>query len=167
MTPQELPAYLTAIRERVAAAEIPVAQQMGAAYKTHLVGFTLHESGAHAPVTRTPAPPGRPPAFMTGGLAASVTQGPTEGGAGYGRTSVSPHTIYAATQEFGGVHTGAPFMWLWVKYIGPMSVLERGWLRRTVDIPPRPYMRTAVDEMIADGQLSRTAAETFERVVWG
>ena len=34
MTPAELPAYLTAIRERVAAAEIPVAQQMGAAYRS-------------------------------------------------------------------------------------------------------------------------------------
>ena len=171
MTPQELPAYLEAIKARVEASVVPVAQRMGSAYKEHLVDYTLHESGSHAPVTRTPAPPGRPPAFMPGGLhgslAGSVTQGPTYGGDGVARTSVAPHTIYAATQQWGSVHTGNPHMWLWVGYVGPMEVLRRGWLRREVKIPPRPFMNVAVDEMIANGQLGRVAAETFDAVVWG
>lgn len=171
MTPAELPGYLREIRARVAAAEVPVAQKMGSAYKDHLVNYTLHESGSHAPVTRTPAPAGRPPAFMPGGLhgslAGSVTQGPTYGGDGYGRTSVAPNTIYAATQQWGSVHTGKPWMWLWVGYIGPIEVLRRRWRRHEVKIPPRPYMNVAVDELIANGELSRVAADTFEAVVWG
>jgi phage gpG-like protein len=169
VTPQELPAYLEGIRARIAAAEVPVAQEMGRAYKEHLVGFTLHESGSHPPVTRTPAPEGRPPAFMPGGvngsLAGSVTQGATEGGDGWGQTSVAPHTVYAATQQWGGVHRGN--MALWIRYIGYEAVKEAGWLRKVVDIPARPYMNVAVDEMIANGQLSRVAADTFEAVVWG
>jgi hypothetical protein len=167
----ELPAYLEGIRARVEASAIPAAQKMGAAYKEHLVGFTLHESGSHPPVTRTPAPPGRPPAFMPGGvngsLAGSVTQGATGGAGGIATTSVSPHTIYAATQQWGSVHRGHPFMALWIDYIGYAEVKKRGWLRRTVRIPARPYMDTAVDEMIANGQLSRVAADTFEVFVWG
>ena len=167
----ELPAYLEAIKARVEASAIPVAQRMGEAYKEHLVGWTLHESGSHPPVTRTPAAEGRPPAFMPGGvngsLAGSVTQGPTTGGGGIGRTSVAPHVIYAATQQWGSVHDGNPYMALWIRYVGYAEVKNRGWLRRTVDIPPRPYMNVAVSEMIANGQLTRTAADTFEAAVWG
>ena len=155
------------IKSRVEASAVPVVDAIAETYKDHLVGYTLHESGSHAPVTRTPAPPGRPPAFMTGGLAASVTRTPGVGGGGVAVAYVAPHTIYAATQEYGGVHVGKPFMWLWVRYIGPGEVLKRGWLRRRVDIPARPYMSTAVSETIADGSLVRAAADTFMRVVWG
>ena len=171
MTPQELPAYLMAIRARVEASAVPVADKMAGTYKEHLVGVTLIESGSHPPVTRTPAPPGRPPAVMPGGvngsLVGSVTQAPAAGAGGIATASVQPNTIYAATQEWGSVHRGSPFMWLWVRYIGPMAVQRAGWLRRTVDIPERPYMRTAVAETIGNGSLSRAAADTFEAVVWG
>jgi hypothetical protein len=167
VTPAELPAYLEGIKARVEAAAIPVANAIAETYKEHLVGYTLHESGSHAPVTRTPAPPGRPPAFMTGGLAASVTKTPATGGGGVAWSYVAPHTIYASTQEYGGVHIGKPFMWLWVRYIGPMAVMDRGWLRRTVDIPARPYMSTAVSETVANGSLTRAAMESFEAAVWG
>jgi hypothetical protein len=171
VTPAELPAYLREIRARVAAAEVPVADKMAEAYKDHLVGFTLIESGSHPPVTRTPAAEGRPPAVMPGGvngsLIGSVTRAPATGGDGFGTASVQPNTIYAATQEWGSDHDGSPFMWLWVRYIGPRAVKSMGWKRRTVHIPERPYMRTAVSEMIASGELSRTAADTFEAVVWG
>lgn len=166
MTPAELPAYLEAIRARVEASAIPVVDAIASTYKEHLVGFTLHESGAHPPVTRTPAPPGRPPAFMTGHLAASVFRTPGVGGGGIAEAMVSPDTIYASTQEWGGVHTGKPFMWLWVRYIGPTAVRSRGWVRHTVDIPERPYMRTAVAETIANGSLERAGMATFEAVVW-
>ena len=60
-----------------------------------------------------------------------------------------------------------PFMWLWVRYIGPGEVLSAGWLRRRVDIPARPYMSTAVNETIANGSLVRAAEERFMAVVWG
>src|SRR6185437_10245593 len=86
VTPAELPGYLEAIRARVEAAAVPVVAAIAETYKEHLVGFTLHESGSHPPVTRTPAVPGRPPAFMPGGvngsLAGSVTKTPGTGGGG-------------------------------------------------------------------------------------
>ena len=167
MTPAELPAYLEGIKTRVEASAVPVADAIAESYKNHLVGYTLHESGSHPPVTRTPAPPGRPPAFMTGGLAASVTKTPAVGGGGVAWSYVAPHTIYAGTQEYGGIHVGKPLMWLWVRYIGPAEVKRRGWRRHTVDIPARPYMSTAVAETVADGSLTRAAMETFEAVVWG
>lgn len=167
MTPAELPAYLSAIRDRVAGSMIPAVDAMGDAYKEHLTGFTLHESGAHSPVTQTPAAPGRPPAFMTGQLAASVTKSPATGGPGYGQCSVAPHTIYAGTQEHGGVHTGSPFMALWIRYIGYGEVKRRGWLKRAVHIPARPYMSTAVAETIANDELQRAAIGAFEAAVWG
>lgn len=167
MTPAELPGYLEAIKARVEAAAVPVVDAIAETYKEHLVGFTLHESGSHAPVTRTPAPAGRPPAFMTGELAGSATKTPGAGGGGIAESTVAPRAIYAATQEYGGVHTGSPFMALWIRYIGYAEVKRRGWLRREVKIPPRPYMSTAVAETIANGSLERAGAERFEAVVWG
>ena len=53
MTPAELPGYLMAIRERVAASVVPVADSMAKTYKEHLTDFTLLESGR---TRRSPAP---------------------------------------------------------------------------------------------------------------
>lgn len=173
MTPEELPGYLAEIRARVEAAAIPVADAIGKTYKEHLVGFTLHESGTSVPMVRTPAPEGRPPAFMPGGLhgslAGSVTKTPAVGGGGIAETTVAPHTIYAATQEWGGTHYGKPWMYLWIRYLGGdwKAVIRKGWRKHVVKIPERPYMRTAVAETIANGELVRAAEETFEAVVWG
>lgn len=167
ITPAELPAYLEAIRARVEAAAVPVVDAIAETYKEHLVGFTLRESGSHPPVTQTPAVPGRPPAFMTGGLAGSVTRTPGAGEGGIAESAVSPHTIYAATIQWGGVHTGKPWMWLWVRYIGPHEVARRGWVKHKVEIPSYPYMNVAVDETIANGSLSRAGEARFMEVVWG
>ena len=167
ITPAELPGLLEALKARVEAAAVPVVDAIAETYKEHLVGYTLHESGSHPPVTQTPAAPGRPPAFMTGQLAGSVTKTPGAGGGGIAESTVSPHTIYAGTQEYGGVHTGSPFMALWIRYIGYAEVKRRKWLRHTVKIPPRPYMSTAVAETIANGSLERAGADRFEAVVWG
>ena len=69
MTFEEMIPYLEGMKARVEASAVPVVDAIAETYEEHLVGYTLHESGSHAPVTRTPAPPGRPPAFMPGGLA--------------------------------------------------------------------------------------------------
>ena len=167
ITPAELPGLLEALKARVEAAAVPVVDAIAETYKEHLVGYTLHESGSHPPVTQTPAAPGRPPAFMTGQLAGSVTQTPGAGGGGIAESTVAPHTIYAATQEYGGVHTGKPWMWLWVRYIGAHEVARRGWVKHQVTIPARPYMSTAVDETVADGSLVSAAMAKFMEVVWG
>ena len=167
MTPAELPAYLEAIKARAEAAAVPVVDAIAETYETHLVGFTLHESGSHPPVTRTPAVPGRPPAFMTGRLAGSVARTPGAGSGGIARSTVAPHAIYAATIQRGGVHTGSHWMWLWVRYIGPGEVARRGWVLHQVKIPAYPYMDVAVSETIANGSLERAGADRFMAVVWG
>ena len=148
---------------------MPVAGAIAKTYEKHLTGITLIESGSHAPVTFTPAPPGTAPAMMTGHLRGSVTMAGPTGGGGIGRASVSPHTIYAATQEWGGVHeaVNGPYMWLWIRYLGMRGVLAHGWLRERVEIPARPYMRTAVAETIASGELQHAGEAAFEAAVWG
>ncbi len=166
-----MPGLFEAIKVRVEAAAIPAAGAIGKTYKGHLVDVTLVESGSHPPVTPTPSAPGSPPAVMPGGLhgslRGSVTMGGPVGGGGIGESWVNPNVIYAATQEWGGVHSGKPLMWLWVGFVGPAEVVRRGWRKEIVSIPERPYMRTAVRETIASGALSRAAEVAFMAVVWG
>lgn len=64
-----------------------------------------------------PAPPGEPPAWVTGNLARSVSvEGPDQAGPGRWSGRVGPTAVYGRIQELGGV-------------AGRGSVL-----------PPRPYM---------------------------
>lgn len=167
MTPEENVALLKAIRDKVATAAPGCAMALGRTHERHMVDVTLVESGAHAPVTQTPAAPGAPPAVMTGTLRRSVTvvRGVSTGT--FASTIVGPHTVYAKTQEFGGIHHGSPLMWLWVKYIGPAEVRRRNWLRTVVNIPARPYLRPSRDAVIADGSAVRAANAAFVAHVWG
>ncbi len=164
-----LPGLFEGIRTRAEAAAVPAAGAMGKAYKGHLVDVTLMESGSHPPVTETPSSPGSPPAMMTGRLRGSVAMTGPYGGGGIGESSVAPHTVYAVTQEYGEVHHAVkgPYMWLWLRYAGPAEVARRHWLKETVDIPERSYMRRAVRETIADGSIRRAAEEAFAAIVWG
>ncbi len=166
MTPAEDIALLEQIRDRAAVVAPRLAMAMGNAQQRELKDHTLART-AHAPVTQTPAPPGSPPAMMTGALRASVTciQGP--GGGTTGSSIVAPHTIYAATQEWGEIHEGHPRMSLWLKYIGAEEVARRGWRKRVVHIPERPYMRPSRDEVIADGSAVRDADAVFVAYVLG
>lgn len=171
MTPQELPAYLTAIRERVAASMVPVCDAIGDAYRDHLVDVTLTESGAHGPATADGYPPsapeGRPPMEMTGNLRNTIVKTPALGGAGIAECSVFPTVIYARTIQWGDTHRGAPLMALWVKYVGYPTVKRKNWLKETVNIGSRPYMDVAVAETFADGELSHAAEAKFMETVWG
>ncbi len=161
MTPAEDIALLEQIRDRAAVVAPRLAMAMGNAQQRELKDHTLART-AHAPVTQTPAPEGGPPAMMTGALRASVTciQGP--GGGTSGSSIVAPHTIYAATQEWGAegreVH---PNMYLWLKYIGREEVVRRGWKKHVVNIPPRPYMGPSLRDVLADGSAVRDANAIF------
>jgi hypothetical protein len=164
-----LPGLFEQIAFRAERAAVPAAGAIAKTYEKHLVDVTLTESGGHPPVTPTPSAPGQPPAIMTHRLRASVAMTGPVGGGGLGFAWVAPHTIYAATQEWGGVHVAknGPYMWLWIHYIGWQGVMDRGWRKRVVYIPERSYMRRAVAEEIVNGELGRAAALTFEIVVWG
>ena len=58
-------------------------------------------------------------------------------------------------------------MWLWLKYIGPYEVKKRGWVKHTVDIPARPYVRPSRDAVIANGSAVGAANVQFMRQVFG
>lgn len=175
MTVEELPAYLMMLRARVAESMVPVCDAIGDAYREHLVTVTLTESGAHSPATpgggHNDYPPSGPvggaPMMMTGQLAATVVKTPASGGGGVATCSVMPTTIYANTVHWGGTHHGAPLMVLWKKYVGYEDAKRRGWRRRTTHHESHPFMIIAVAETMADGELSRAAAESFEGTVWG
>lgn len=163
---------LRGIAARALDAAVPVAGVMGKTYEDHLKDVTLVESGAHGPATPAGYPPsapeGRPPMVMTGHLRASVDMFGPSGGGGVGESSVSPDTIYAATIEWGQVHHAAgQYMWLWLMYVGYREVIRHGWLKPVVTIGERPYMRTALAEELASGELQRTAEAAFEAAVWG
>ena len=148
------------IQARAAEAAGPVAKAMADTYKTHLTRVTLQKYHSAPGQYGTPSPPYvGPVASRTGRLAASVTSVMGASGPGFGSATVGPHTIYAATQEWGDVHTAHTHFMHWVN--------DRGaWWKKRVTIPRRPYMEPALDDVIGDGSLSRVAMETFMSIVW-
>ena len=41
------------------------------------------------------------------------------------------------------------------------------WYAKRVKIPPRPYLKPALDDCIANGSLVKSAMEAFYLKVWG
>jgi hypothetical protein len=161
ITLEELPGVLKALRDRAATAAPPTVMVIGQTYQRHLQKVTLRRSFAAVGQFGSPAAPGSPPAWRTGALARSVV---TAAGASSGLTataSVGPHVIYARVQDEGAVNrpTHARYMH-WVNSGG-------SWYLKRVRIPPRPYMKPALDDCIADGSLTKAAMESFYAWVWG
>ena len=100
---------------------------------------------SHARRTPTPSPPGAPPAIITGTLRRSVITQPPVGGGGLWTASGGPTIVYARIQELGG----------------------RAGRNHASVLPPRPYVRPAVDQLRASGRLSEVAASAFYRAVFG
>ena len=147
------------IRDRAAFAVIPAANAMAGEFKTGVVKALTarqHERG-----TRTPSPPGEPPAMESGVLAGSVARIPASTPV-IARAYVGPHKPPRDwVQEYGraGIRpVHARFM-----------VFEYDGLqfREEVDVPERSYIRSTRDRMIADGSLHRAAAGAFYAYLWG
>jgi hypothetical protein len=161
ITLAELVPLLEALRDRAAASAPPTVMAMADTYRDHLKGVTLRRSFAAIGQYGTPASPGSPPAWRTGELARSVWTTPGLQSGLVARASVGPHVIYAATQERGGVHERRRARYMhWVNSGG-------SWYLKRVDIPARPYLQPALDDVIGDGSLVKAAMETFMAVVWG
>jgi phage gpG-like protein len=167
MTPDEVVAYLEAIRDKAAKAAPACALAMGKVHQDYVQNVTLTRFQS-VPVSQTPSPPGAPPASMTGTLRRSITCTRGAGGGMHASAVVGPHTIYAATQEWGDEdRRGNPRMWLWLHYIGPYEVKRRGWVKERVKIPARPYMRPSRDDVIANGSVQAAGSAAFMREVFG
>jgi hypothetical protein len=166
VTPAEAVALLKAIRDKAATAAPDMADAMGHVHERRMTD--LLSRSFHAAPSWTSAPPGGPPAAMTGMLRGSVWETPGLRGGMRASSFAGPHTIYAGTQEYGAPgRTGRPNMWLWVAYVGPREVRARGWVRRVVNIPDRPYVRPSRDQVIGDGSVTAAASEVFMRHVFG
>ncbi len=156
MTIDEVPTLLAAIRDQAANTAGPVAKAMADEYKTHLTTVTLQRYHSMPGQYGTPSPRDEGPvASRTGKLAGSVTSWYSAAGYGYGSASVAPHTVYAVTQEWGEIHYARTRRYMhWTNSGG-------AWWKKSVDIPERPYMRTATKETVADGSLTRAAMDKF------
>jgi len=161
ITLDELPGVLKALRDKAATAAPDCVMAIADTYRDHLKNVTLRQSFAAPGQFGTPAPRGGPPAWRTGELARSVTSVLGASSGLTARATVAPHTIYAATQERGGVHEPVRARYMhWVNDGGE-------WFKKRVSIPERPYMGPALDQCIANGSLVESAMEAFYAKVWG
>lgn len=165
MTPDECIALMQGIQDKAAKSAPACADAMGTVHKDWMQNVTLSRF-VSVPVSQTPSPPGSPPASMTGALRRSITCTRGASGGMVASAIVGPHTIYARTQEFGEVHHGRPRMYLWLRYIGAEEVVIRGWRKRVVDIPARPYVRPSRDDVIGNGMAVSAANAAFMREVF-
>lgn len=152
MNIHELPSYLRGFKNRVASAAGPSATEMANAVKDRMVNVTLRET-VHTPDTFYQAIAGRPPAYASGRLASSVFVQPGSGMV-WAKANVGISAKYAALQEWGGwtVPNDHKFM----HWHNPHP-----WYKERVVIPEHPYFRPTVNKMIADGSLSKAAANAF------
>lgn len=102
-------------------------------------------TASHSRRTKTPSPPGGPPAIITGGLRRSTITQPPVGGGGRWSAFGGPTIVYSRIQELGG----------------------RAGRNHASVLPPRPYVRPAIAQLRASGRLSEVAASAFYRAVFG
>lgn len=154
----ELPGYLRMLQERAALAAIPAADGMARQYETEVKKALTQRS--HERPTRTPSPPGEPPAMESGTLVDSVAMVPASTPV-VATSSVSPHASPRDwVQEYGLV--------IRAKSPGGMRFTygDSRYRAYTVRVPERSYVRSTVDRMVADGSLSEAAALAFYEAMW-
>lgn len=111
---------------------------------------------SHAEGTRTPSPPGEPPALITGNLRRSVvTDGPHQVDEDVVTGSMGPSAIYAEIQEKGGTVVARNY-----RQLGNPAV---GFFGRSVTLPARPYVEPSVED--ARPELARIWRESMTRAL--
>lgn len=99
---------------------------------------------SHPPGTPTPAPPGGPPALVTGRLRSSFDlAGPTQQGVGVWRSVMGPTAVYARIQELGG----------------------RAGRNHASVLPARPYLRPSVEEALHSGLVRAQFVQAWGRAI--
>jgi hypothetical protein len=93
----------------------------------------------HPPGTPTPAPPGGPPALISGTLRRSIKgRGPRQTGPGRFEGQVGPTVVYGRIQELGGTIVAHG------QYLRWFDANGRAFFKHSVTLPARPYMWYAV-----------------------
>jgi hypothetical protein len=159
VTLEELPAYLEAIAVRAGYAAIPAADVMGADLRD-AVKKRLTEM-SHARGTRTPAPPGGPPAMESGDLAGSVKMYPASTPV-VATAKVGPNMPPRdAVNEFGmsGIR---PVRAKYMRFYYDGLVLAK-----VVNVPQREYMESTAEIVAHDGSLAAATAAAFYAALWG
>lgn len=101
---------------------------------------------SHRRGTPTPSPPGDPPAMISGTLRDNwQTTPPAPSGAGGWVCTLRPTTVYAGIQERGG----------------------RAGRGGATTLPPRPYLRPAVEELIRSGALDEVFVQAWGAAITG
>jgi phage gpG-like protein len=170
VTPDELPGYLDRLRQKIEEkGPVAAANAMAQTFQNAVVGVELVRS-SHAPGTRTTAPPGGPPAAVTGSLRRSIRmQAAVSTGSGKAKSSVAPHIKYARIQELGGTVTARH------TFTDKDGKVRPGFLRwmsagkavfkHSVTLPARPYMSTTHRRTVADGSLRNAAAKAVRGLI--
>lgn len=159
MTLAELPAYLEALAVRAGYAAIPGADAIGSVFRDEVKKRLTALS--HERPTRTPAPPGGPPAMESGGLAASVTMDPASTPV-VATAVVGPHAPPKDyVQEYG--------MTIHAKSRGGMRFQYGSdfYRARVVRVPEREYMLSSAEIVAHDGSAATEAAGAFYAAMWG
>jgi phage gpG-like protein len=149
---QEVIADLQVIRA-LAAGPAPLAGARAAGRQLETDIKLILSRKQHPAGTRTPSAPGEPPARISGDLANSVEAVFYQVDAGVAVALISPDTVYAVIQEYGGTITAKNFPQLG----NPL----RGWFGPSVRLPARPYMALALAEALAAGTLAQSAERAF------
>lgn len=154
MDPAALPGFLDSLKGNIADAAAPVADAMAETFQHHVVNVTLKEH-THAPGMYYEATRGATPAYVTGNLARSVIRRPASGMI-RATAMVGDTAVYAAVQEFGGETWPSHGKYMhWRNSRGP-------WWMKHVTVPEHPYFRPALEAVIRDGSLRRSAISAFE-----
>jgi len=117
-------------------ADLQKATRVATAHAAHLAETAIKQmltTSSHQKGTPTPSQPGEPPSLITGTLRRSIkVRGPVP--AGYGRwlAEVGPTAVYGRVQELGGT------------------------AGRGAELPPRPYVQPAYEQLVAGGAIART-----------
>jgi phage gpG-like protein len=142
-----------------AAAEAPRAacEALGRTAET-AVKVTL-TSSTHPKGTLTPSRPGQPPSLVTGTLRRSIARTPVmQDGTAAFRCLVGSKLIYAAVHEFGPVTITA-------RNFPQLGNPSAGFFGRSVVIPQRPYVATAVKGLVSTGMATRVTTDAWRAVM--
>ncbi|MFE7930753.1 hypothetical protein ACFU6S_18820 [Streptomyces sp. NPDC057456] len=117
-------------------ANVQRATRVATAQAGHLAEAAIKQqltTSSHAKGTPTPSAPGEPPSLVSGALRRSTkVVGPIPVGFGRWLAEAGPTAVYGRIQELGGT------------------------AGRGAELPPRPYVQPAYEQIVASGAVSRT-----------